>query len=315
MNYENIASELVRALRGSRSQVALSRRLGYRTNAVYTWESGRRWPSASTFLRVAQRVGVDVGAALARFYRTPPPWLHEAEVGPELVALLLRDLRGRTPIGTLSERAEVNRYTVSRWLSGRTEPKLPAFLSMVEATTLRLTDFVAAFVDPEQIPSIRGAFAMREAQRTLALEEPWAPAVLRCLEIDLHTQEEVANALQLPEAQVERCLRGLRRAGQIRPHPAGGWRPAHVLVVDTRRSPESARLLKSHWARAGTERLAAGAEGAWAYNVFAVSRGQLQRIQELQTAYFQELRSLIAEPEPAGVVALVNLQVVELTQS
>ena len=46
MDYETLAKELIRALRGKRSQVALSRRLRYGSNVVRTWEAGRRFPSA-----------------------------------------------------------------------------------------------------------------------------------------------------------------------------------------------------------------------------------------------------------------------------
>ena len=37
---EAIAADLVRALRGGRTQAELSRRLGYRSNIVHRWESG-----------------------------------------------------------------------------------------------------------------------------------------------------------------------------------------------------------------------------------------------------------------------------------
>ena len=73
MDYDQLASELIRALRGRRSQLAFSRRLGFRTNVVHTWEAQRRWPTASRSLRAAQRAGVDPRAALTRFYRTAPP--------------------------------------------------------------------------------------------------------------------------------------------------------------------------------------------------------------------------------------------------
>jgi len=62
--YEVMAAELLRALRGRRSQVAFSRRLGYRSNVAHTWETGKRWPTAAVTLRAARRVGVDLDAGL-----------------------------------------------------------------------------------------------------------------------------------------------------------------------------------------------------------------------------------------------------------
>ncbi|HVZ32321.1 MAG TPA: helix-turn-helix transcriptional regulator, partial [Polyangiaceae bacterium] len=53
LNYEDLARDFIRALRGGRSQAALSRRLGFRTNVLYAWESGRRWPTAAVVLLAA----------------------------------------------------------------------------------------------------------------------------------------------------------------------------------------------------------------------------------------------------------------------
>jgi len=39
-----LSRELVRQLRGSQSQPAFSKALGFTSNVVYTWESGRRYP-------------------------------------------------------------------------------------------------------------------------------------------------------------------------------------------------------------------------------------------------------------------------------
>src|SRR5688572_27455473 len=63
LDFEVIASELLRELRGRRSQRAFSRRLGYRTNIAYRWETARCFPTAAETLRIAARVGLDVKAA------------------------------------------------------------------------------------------------------------------------------------------------------------------------------------------------------------------------------------------------------------
>ncbi|HYQ15585.1 MAG TPA: helix-turn-helix domain-containing protein, partial [Polyangiaceae bacterium] len=67
MDLEQLGKELVLALRGQRSQVGLSRRLGYSSNVLYTWESGRRAPSASAFFALAARCGVSLEQGLREF--------------------------------------------------------------------------------------------------------------------------------------------------------------------------------------------------------------------------------------------------------
>ena len=87
------------ALRGSRSQTAWSRRLGYRSNVAYAWESGRRWPTAAETFRACGRAHIDVEASLTRFYGTRPAWLDTFDPStPEGIAAFLDDLRGSTSI-------------------------------------------------------------------------------------------------------------------------------------------------------------------------------------------------------------------------
>ena len=57
--FEALAADLMRALRGKRSQRAFSRRLGMKSNTAYNWEAGRRWPTGARTLWIAQRVGID----------------------------------------------------------------------------------------------------------------------------------------------------------------------------------------------------------------------------------------------------------------
>ena len=68
-DYELVARQVLRAIRGRRSQVAFSRRLGYRGNAVADWEAGRRFPTAARFLEACERAGIDVAGALYAFDR------------------------------------------------------------------------------------------------------------------------------------------------------------------------------------------------------------------------------------------------------
>jgi hypothetical protein len=102
-DYVLIARQLVRELRGRRSQEHLSRRLGYRSNALYTWEAGQAFPTASRSFELAARVGVDLPAGLARFFRDVPAALATAPLSsPAGVHALMVELRGRTRVRALS---------------------------------------------------------------------------------------------------------------------------------------------------------------------------------------------------------------------
>ncbi len=314
---ETVAREFLVALRGKRSQTAWSRRLGYRSNVAYAWESGRRWPTAAETFRACGRAHIDVEASLIRFYGSRPAWLDTVDPSsPEGIAAFLDDLRGSTSITDLSEHSGISRYSVSRWLAGRTQPRLPDFFCMIEAASVRLVDFLAALVDPAQLPSVHPIWLRLESRRRGAFELPWTQAVVRCLEIQdyiqlpAHEPGWIARRLGIPADEEARCIEFLRKAGRIT------WTGTHFTAdtraVDTRLHPAVGRRLKAHWARVGAERAEAGSPGQFSYNVFTVSRADFERIRQAHLDYYRLLRSIVSESTPEEVVAVANVQLFAL---
>jgi hypothetical protein len=319
-DYIALSREFVRSLRGRRSQAGLSRRLGYRTNVLYAWESGRNFPTAAHALQLATRCGVDVRRALSDFYRTSPAWLEREEpASPAGVAALLDDLRGRTSVVDLARAAERSRFAVARWLSGAAEPKLPEFLLLVDKCSLRLLDFVAAFTDPSEVPSVARAWHELEAARRAAYEVPWTQAVLRALELSdylelpRHQPGWIASRIGISPEDEQRCLELLERTGQVF-SDAGRLRLREVLAIDTRRDAKAEIGVKRWWSELAISRLSRNSEGVFSYNVFAVSETDLRRIEDLYRAYFRQVRSIIAQSQPSERVVLATLQLLALDQ-
>jgi transcriptional regulator with XRE-family HTH domain len=311
-----VARAFLVELRGRRSQVQWSRRLGYKSNVAYAWESGRRWPTAAEALRAAARSGVDVEQALTRFYAARPPVTGDPTT-PEAVAALLDDLRGTATVAELARRADVSRYQLGRWLSGQTQPRLPDFLRVLEAASLRLLDFLACFVDPERLPGLAAPWRRLVARRRGASAIPWTQAVLRALELDAyralpaHEAGWLAARLGIPAEEEDRALRFLVETEQVAFD--GAHYAPRARMVDTRLDPEVGRALKTHWTEVAADRLRAGAPGQFSYNVVAVSHADLERIRELHLGYFRAMRAIVAESTPAEVVAVVNVQLFALT--
>ena len=318
LDYSLLSAELIRALRGKRSQMALSRRLGYKTNILYIWEAQKGAPTGAGLLRLAQRCGVDVRQALVQFYRTPPPWLAEHDpTSPAGIAALLDDLRGATTLVETARKLSVSRFALARWLKAEAEPRLPDFLELVEVSSLRLLDFVALLTDPLGVPSLAERWAELQQARRAAYERPWSHAILRAIELEqyqglpAHEAGWLARTLGLPREEEDACIELLISTGQIE-QSGGKWKVRQALSIDTRRDPEAARKLKAWWARVGHERFAENSPGVFSYNLFGVSNADLKRIEALQRAHFRELRTIIAQSQPVENVAVVNLQLFSL---
>jgi transcriptional regulator with XRE-family HTH domain len=296
---EDVARQFIRALRGPRSQLALSRKLGYRGNPVADWEAGRRYPTAEEALRMCTRVGIDVEAAFARFHPAAAPALAAG------LWAWLEALRGRTGLMELAARVGRSRFAVARWLSGEARPRLPDWLRLVTALTDRLSDLLAELVPIEVIPTLAEEHARRQQARLLAFEEPWTEAVLRVVETGAFAPAVVAARLRIPEADAARCLEKLTSAGIVQ-----DGRVIGTLTVDTR----AIRGLRRHWTRVVLDRMDAPEHrGLFSYNVVSVSVADLARIEELHRAYFRQVRAIVAASEPPEVVALVNVHLLELT--
>jgi transcriptional regulator with XRE-family HTH domain len=321
LDYASLGREFVRAARGRRSQTALSRRLGYRTNVLYAWEAGRRAPTAATVFRLLRLSRIDVRARLGQFFASPPRWL--AEVDPtsaEGVAALLREVRGTIPILELARRTGFSRYAVARWLECRAEPHFADFLRLFEASSLRLLDFIAQFHDPGKLPAAAQSWQLLEAHRRAAYEQPWIPAVLRALELvdyarlPEHEPGFIARRLGISPEEEARCLSTLEETGQIRRRGAR-YEPVQGITVDTRPDADAERRLKRSWAEIGTSRLAAGAPGLFSFNVFAVSERDLAKLEELHRSYYRHLRAIVAGSAPSERIAVANLQLFALDRS
>ena len=316
MNYESLSSELVRALRGRRSQQAFSRRLGYSANVLYTWEKGRRFPAAGMFFSAAQRVNIALVGKLEGFLGAA---LHNDPTSPAGVAELLTCSSAKRSSAELARAVGAHRTTIARWLDARAQPRLPELLRWIEATTQRLLEFVSIFADPSELASTAAAVRALAAQRVLAYDVPWSHAILRAIET--HAYQSAARPLpgvlaamvgMKPELEPA-LLSQLAAAGQIA-RRRGRWAVKDVLTVDTGVDSEKNWQLKRHWAQVALDRMGASpvAGAFFSYNLFAISGEDLERIRQLHVEYFERVRNIIAGCKSSERIVLINQQLVPL---
>lgn len=310
LDYELAACQLLRAIRGHRSQVAFARRLGYRGNPITDWEHGRRFPTAVEALRAAARVGLDIATAFARFEPS-------VSFRPDRLPEWLDTIRGTRRASALAGSMNRSRFAVGRWLKGEAMPRLPDFLRLVEATTGRVAELVAELGLIDQVPALLDRYRTALAARDVAVEEPWSEAILRVIEVrakDRISAVQIALELGIETAVVRRALERLVLAGIV--VKGRGYRVVGDLNVDTRSRPDAEQRLRAHWSRTFAERVDALRPGeTFGYNVMSLSAHDLGEVREVLRRAYREIRSLVAASEPRDTVALVGLGLLELTAS
>jgi transcriptional regulator with XRE-family HTH domain len=315
MSYDTglLAVELLRALRGRRSQVAVSRRLGYRSNVAYAWEAGRRFPAVEPFFHAVRRTGGDPGAALARF--APTSGDPTTRIG---FAAFLDGLRGTASVSEIARRAGRSRTAVARWLTGEASPRLPELLRLIDALTARVLDFAAVFADPADLPSFATEWTRLQAAREMTRASPWATAVMLALELEEygslpeHVPGWIARRIGISAETEAECLEALATAGQIRLRGLK-WTVVRVATLNVRAPGDTAGTpLRSFWAGVARERIEGGAPGLLAWNLGVVSQGDLARIEDVQRRAFREIRGIVAGSAPAERMVLISWALVAL---
>jgi transcriptional regulator with XRE-family HTH domain len=314
LDFERASQELMRALRAGRSQIAFSRRLGFRSNVAAKWESGQRMPSAADALLYSRVVGHDTEAMLKRFQpnvdvvstpKTETINLHQ----------WLSAQRGARRLSDIANDSGLSRYSVSRFLAGQNQPRLPQFLRLVEALTGRSDELVDAWIGIEHVPSLRPRFHRAQAARRAMTQRPLCLAVLCLLDTQASrrrgaaAQERMlARLLECQVVEIQQCLQLLSEGGVIAIADQS-YVPVSALTVDTRASRERHLALQGYWAKLAAERAAhPQAEDVCSYNVFSIARKDYATVKHLQREFYRAARSLIAASEPTEVGGVLLVQ-------
>jgi transcriptional regulator with XRE-family HTH domain len=300
---EKLACELVRGLRGHRSQVAMSRRLGYRSNVLYRWEAGLRWPSGAELLRLAEKTGADVDAALRSFDPSAAE-IASAQGAPGTSAHMtawLRAIRGPGTVSELARRTGSSRSALGRVFSGESEPALPVVLALLAAVD-RLWGWLGLWVPLESLPGSELRQRLTAAHAAAALGRPWTDGIAALLSVGQHDPAQIAASLGLQEGEVRQVLLDLERGGVL------SWKEGvPTLAITHVRYPDRAvaGAFASFWARQASELTPPAAERA--YLVATLPQRVIPALFEACAALLDRARELAHEsPDERAVVLVIQ---------
>jgi transcriptional regulator with XRE-family HTH domain len=318
MDLEQVSRQLVRAVRGKRSQRALSKRLGYRTNPVAEWEGGRRFPTGAELLGACERTGLDVAGAMGKI----APEFQYTGTDEASVARWLRNLAGQHPVSELANTAGLSRHTVSRALAGRTRPRLPQFLALIDACTHRLTDFVEALVAVDAMPALRQEHQRRKLAATLVYDQPWAGAIYVLAKLEIyralpaHEEGWFAECLGIPLHVEQAAIEGLLAAGMmIRDGERLSFPPqeprGYALQEVGDHNPVA--RLTAHWAGVAAQRSVSGKAHKGGFGWYGLSRDNHAKLVAMQRDFAQAAQQLAAQPQPQEHAVLLVTYLTPIT--
>jgi hypothetical protein len=185
VDYARAARELVRAVRGKKSQNWLSRRLGYGFNKVCRWETGAAALHWEDFVKIAKVLRLDVARALRMFVG-----FSAAPHDDKLVGHLLAGVVETTALKKLKWSTRLAKAQ----RSGHRRVLLSEILHLIELNRLDVIGFVGCFAPPETLPAFVREAKLWAAEIALYLERPATHGVIRCLELEEYRQAGRAKA-------------------------------------------------------------------------------------------------------------------------
>lgn len=148
-NFNKLEKELLRAIRGNRSQNQLNHKLGYNFNRIAKWESGAQKIPWSNFVDLCLTCRVGLPAALKRTFLIKR---HEIKNEQKVVKLIIGD----SPLEDIAKNLKTSKYSISSLFTGKTSPKLNTILQLINSKSEGLLyAFISELVDTKDIASIK----------------------------------------------------------------------------------------------------------------------------------------------------------------
>ena len=269
-------------------------------------------PTVIATLEALDLLGWDLAACFTKFHPETATLVPGKPSGAA-ISCWLSAHRGNSSIEQLAKACGLSRYQVSRILSGASIPRLPLFLNILETLTGRATDWVTAFVPAGKLPSVAEEHRCIQESRRIVYAEPWASAILTLLEIQgtfdnkQSSEEFIRHCLPAPD-NLSDILEQLVGAGVLLREVTGSkciqYRILRPVTIDLR--GVRGRKSREFWSEAASARAKApGEQDLLSYNLFSVSKNDMQKVKQLQLQFFRQLRSLVSRSSPSEVAGCI----------
>lgn len=294
LNYKILSQDLLRGVRGRRSQDYVNRKLGFSGNQVYRWEKGLRFIDWSDFVRVCALLDKD----LEGIFRIQFGYREKSLESPQVVRHLLGSMK--TPEAVRA--TGFSRSVLTKWMKGTTSPQLHQILKLLENPNRLLLPFVRELLGTVEIESLSKYEAQVQRMKDLYYREPVVAGLVAFLETSRFRDKKdfarrMAGVFRMDGARIENLLREMISLGIVEEaeFPAG----AKIRSVDIRGSFEGALGMRRFWfghvARALDDLRPRDEDHLFPFFIFSVSEEGSRKLREAHYRYASQLKAIIDE--------------------
>lgn len=291
MDFRKLRAEVLQALRGKTSQMALSGALGYSHNQVYRWESGQIRTSWLDFVHICNHLDVPLETVLVDFIGYPL----RVESSRQVVKALI----GLNRIDDVAKAIDRSKHIIYRWLRGESEPQLEDIFLLTYKSTNWLFEFISSLTDERKVPLLKDLMPLRRKEKEFHYDNPLFGAVIRALELTdyeraaNHSDALIAKSVGSSVAEIKRLLQSAERKGLI--EKIGRKYRAVNKSLSTKGDLDGRRRILNYWLK----NLATKSQDpSWnqqqaSYLLFTTNTKTHDKIVELNQSHRQALLALL----------------------
>lgn len=215
INHDQLAREIVRAIRGEATQRDLSRKLGYTFNQVGKWESGSTHISWDDFVQLATSEGHDIEKHFRRIFWSFVGDSDGAFNSKSVINYFLTDHR------FIQRALASSTRTIRRLKAGESHVMLADVHRLIALQPSLLMGWLEGFTDPSQIPEVQAFYAWHLKCLELVAGNPLAVFVKASVELDAyknlerHSDEFVARHATCSTEEAHATLKQLLDLGCV----------------------------------------------------------------------------------------------------
>lgn len=227
MDFSLLKIQILRSFRGKRSQLWMSRQLGFKYNQYHKWESNRVRMSWKQFVACCKLSNIQLSDILFKRF------MYKGE--PDDTKALLGILLKNTIKKDIAKKLNCSPSLFSKLLHGQSMPSVEQVLQIVYSVSNRLFDFIKDITPKnEKYPQlILDELSQREKEQDYTLNNPYAPVIIRILEteeyenLEAHSSTYIANTLNLSVKQVDSYIKSLSDFGLIQKSNNSKYNPVN----------------------------------------------------------------------------------------
>jgi transcriptional regulator with XRE-family HTH domain len=206
MDYDKLAVQVLKAIRGKVSQNTLSEKLGFDFNQFYKWETERKVIYLKDFISICNCLLLDLMTAINRNLFLDIRKLNSHEIGYTILKI--------HSAKELLSSIKVSASTLSRWTSGDGDIRLSLFFEIIDLKFPgKLLPFLGGIVQLENIPLFADKVKDQEKYLHAFTEQPLYSLIMIFLMIEDYqitnksNSSYIASKLNVDESYAEELIK------------------------------------------------------------------------------------------------------------